>query len=146
MRFGLKSLGVIVAMIAVSIVVVKWGYLQLNGQSGASQTASTANHVFSSRVVLPASASDVNFYTDLCWIEADFAISEQAFLSWCEQHGWSQNPIDAKVGAVFIPARTSPIAEQGRSRIFKGYEYQTSSGTGVYDVDRGRACISHYDC
>jgi len=144
MRFSLKTLASVVAVSAVLTVAGIWGYRLINGQSVAGHTAVTANRVFGSRLTIPDSATDINFYYDLCWIEADFAISEQAFLTWCKEQGWSPITVDENAEIVFKPARTA--LDTNSVSIHSGYTFQTPNGAGAYDRNTGRAFIHHYDC
>ncbi len=145
MRFGLRSSGLFVALLAGCAWIGAWATRQLMSRSSSGEGAISANRAFESRVIIPSSATDVCFYVDGCWIEADFAITEKDFLSWCGHHGWTVARI-AEHPKVFKPARTSPLARHRQIRTTKGYECQTSSGTVIFDLNRGRACIRHYDC
>lgn len=146
MRFSVRFLLLMVALAAGLTLVAAIGYRQMVGQRGAGASPDFANNVFSSRLKIPGSATDVNFYVDVCWIEADFAISEAEFLSWCRQQGWAATVVDPRSRLVFHFARSSPSADNGMPAVSNGYMAETSTGQVIYDVHLGRACIAHYDC
>lgn len=145
MRFSIKSLLVFVGVAAVITVAGVTGYRFLFGNSGYQASSDTANLAFSSRLILPPSATDVNYYADGCIIEADFAISEEAFLRWCEQQTWMPVEIGPK-GGMFDHARSSPNVDNGPQFVSKGYQIDTPAGYVTYDADAGRVSIWHYDC
>ena len=145
MRFSLRIVLLMVAAAAVVTLVGAFSYRQFVGQTGAGTSPDFANRSFSSRLEIPDSATDINFYVDLCWIEADFSISEEAFLKWCRQQGWPVATVDSRTRVVFRFARSSPNADKEFPAVSNGYIVDTATGQVIYDVERRRGCITHYD-
>lgn len=99
-------------------------------------SAEAANRRLWQELQLPATASDVTYYTDSGGCEAEFAISEEPFLDWCESRGWDPQPIGSP-----IPYFEPVLLPDDRRPVTRGYTITPRDGRGVYDTDRGRAAI-----
>ena len=77
----------LVAACAVVIAVGSYvfhGYQRLAGVTRSGVSSQTANQHLSPSLALPSAATDVTVYVDFGAAESEFAISEDAFLGWCQ--------------------------------------------------------------
>ena len=139
MKFSLKSLLMLVAAVAVLILVGSFMLRAYQQHAGATRTgvsSQTANQLLSPSLMLPDAASDVTVYVDFGAAESEFAISEAAFLAWCNSRGWSPEPISTPTtyfNPMWLPADTRSVK--------RGYTFAPPDGQGVFDSDRSRACF-----
>ena len=129
----------LVAAVAVLILVGSFMLRAYQQHAGATRTgvsSQTANQLLSPSLMLPDAASDVTVYVDFGAAESEFAISEAAFLAWCNSRGWSPEPISTPTtyfNPMWLPADTRSVK--------RGYTFAPPDGQGVFDSDRSRACF-----
>jgi hypothetical protein len=135
MRFGLKSLLIVISVIAFALATY-CGYRNYYKTTASGTTATVANRVMWSAFKLPISATDVTFFVDFGGCEAEFAIPEDDFLLWCSKRGWKVTEIKSPV-PYFQPVC---LASDDRL-VSEGYTFALPDGEGVYDASRSRAAF-----
>ena len=137
MKFRLSTLLLVVVLGAVGIAGLYHAcraYMSSAGVLGRGASAEAANGWLWPELQLPPMASDVTFYTDFGVNEAEFAISEKAFLQWTQSKGWTVTPIENPIlyfEPMWLKADLRPVR--------RGYSFAPPDGTGIFDADRNRA-------
>ncbi len=135
MRFSLKKLLLVVTFVAVAFGSVA-SYRNYFASHRSHTTAAVANRMIWPDHRLPPEAADVTYEVDFGGCEAEFAISEGAFLNWCESCGFEVTAIE-KV----VPYHDGVIMPLDSRAVAKGYAFDVPAGRGVFDVNRSRAAF-----
>lgn len=129
----------LVAACAIAILIGSFAFLAYQRNAGVTLSgvsSQTANQYLSSSLALSDAATDVTVYVDFGAAESEFAISEDAFLSWCDSRGWSPDPVATPTtyfDPMWLPSDTRVVN--------RGYTFTLPDGRGVFDADRSRACF-----
>ena len=133
----LKLLSLFIAAVIVCFLIAAFSFYRIFRSSTArGTTATVANRVMWAGFELPASAADVTYYVDFGGCEAEFAISEADFLSWCSDRGWTVTKIDTPV-PYFKPI----LLPDDDHLVQHGYTFSLPDGDGVYDASTSRAAF-----
>lgn len=146
-HFRYSVLTLMLAFLVLSVVcgVGSMFYRTIAGTEGAAVTPQAANSNLAPRLVLPMTAKDINFYRDMCWVEADFSISEDEFLKWCKTRNWTI--LDAaNEEIVFTRARTASDAHLGSHRVVDGVGVKEFYLVVAFDNKLKRASVWRYTC
>lgn len=137
MKLSLKSLLALVTICAVVLAVGSCVYRNVRRQTiQLHVTSQVANRYLMPLLHLPDEAADVTIYVDFGAEEAEFAISEEAFLTWCNDRGWQMAPLTEPT--VYF----EPMCLPADNRIVRqGYTFWPAHGQGVFDAERCRACF-----
>lgn len=112
--------------------------------SGSGVSAEEANRDMHQNFLLPPSAKDVNYLSDIWHSEVEFAISETDFVNWCQSRGWrtiSMAPDElASYQSIFGGERRFRIIQDG----LRSMERQGGPGFyGVFDRTLRRASVQY---
>lgn len=116
-------------------------WLAVSVEHGRDATASEANDRIHQAFHLPATASHVNFSTNVRASRATFAISEDDLARWCKKEGWTLEPLRN------TPSAFTEMQDNGKwlptHVVEHGLEFRKFEGafSGVYDPSLGRAYV-----
>jgi len=131
----LTSVAGFLAVVAIAIrLSISWDY-------GRHVTASEANGRIHQAFHLPATASNVNYSTNVRASQVTFDISQADLARWCKDEGWLvQQP---RSGARVFMEMRDDNQWRGTHVVEHGLEFSKHgrSFTGLYDSDLGRACV-----
>ncbi|MFO0901075.1 MAG: hypothetical protein U0836_26915 [Pirellulales bacterium] len=127
-------------MVVLWVLFAIW--LAISVEQGRDVTASEANDRIHQAFHLPATASHVNFSTNVRASRVTFAISEADLARWCREDGWTLVPLGNE-------SRPGFIEMQGDGKwlckrvVEQGLEFRKFDGAfwGVYDPSLGRAYV-----
>jgi hypothetical protein len=140
MRMRTKTLIVAAGLTLLTIALIApqssaWiAIRQFLSVSGHGRSAQDANKYQWPALRLPEAASDVSYYIDHAWSEAEFAISENEFLQWCQASGWKTEKI-TRPGPYFKPQ----MMRDDLRPVSRGCVFYPPDGFGVFDAERSRA-------
>ena len=129
----------LVTAVAVAILIGTLFYRGYQRNVGVTRTGvstQTANQYLPTSLALPDAASDVTVYVDFGAAESEFAITEDAFLAWCNSRGWTATPISSTIPyfePMHLPADTQSVN--------RGYTFKPPDGEGVFDAERSRVAF-----
>lgn len=127
------------AAVVASLLAIAFSGLRTRSQYGVD--AATANSKIHQRFEIPASATDVDFATNVRSSHADFAISQDVFLDWVNRHEWRLRSVSAEE-----PCWFAPVDGAVEPYFFaEGFTFDGMDGnvgyTGGFDAEKQRAWI-----
>ncbi len=134
-----RSLLWLVAFCAISVVIglVAYGsYLRHAGATASGVSSRSANKMLWAHLQLPEAAGDVTYYVDFGACEAEFAIPEGDLLRWCQEKGWTVEPITLPTpyfDPMWLPPSTINVTQ--------GLRFSPPDGQGIFDRRTSRAAF-----
>lgn len=139
-RLGRWVILVPAAVLVLWVSLAIW--LAVSVEQGRDVTASEANDRIHQAFHLPATASHVNFSTNVRASRATFDISEANLTRWCKEDGWTLEPLRHDGQSAF-----TEMQDDGKwlpTHVMEhGLEFRKFEGafSGVYDPALGRAYV-----